>query len=62
MCEHYDGSMLKLFMQGTVVTVGRARAVVISIGSKTAMGKIRDAISETADVSLSLFQTFIMAL
>ena len=54
--------MLKLFMQGTVVTVGRARAVVISIGSKTAMGKIRDAISETADVSLSLFQTFIMAL
>eukprot|EP00250_Pteridium_aquilinum_P003267 c13591_g1_i1 orf=692-3148(+) len=38
-----------LYSQGTVVTVGRARAIVINIGSKTAMGKIRDAISETAE-------------
>ena len=48
-------------MQGTVVTVGRARAVVISIGSKTAMGKIRDAISETADVRALSYHAFILA-
>ncbi|KAH7427301.1 hypothetical protein KP509_10G038200 [Ceratopteris richardii] len=38
-----------VLFSGTVVTVGRARAVVINIGSNTAMGKIRDAISETAE-------------
>lgn len=38
-----------ILFSGTVVTVGRARAVVINIGSKTAMGKIRDAISETTE-------------
>jgi hypothetical protein len=34
------------------VTVGRARAVVTGVGSKTAMGKIRDAMSESVAVSL----------
>lgn len=36
-----------ILFSGTVVTVGRARSVVIGIGSKTAMGKIRDAMSES---------------
>ena len=33
------------------MTVGRARSVVIGVGSKTAMGKIRDAMSESVAVS-----------
>jgi Ca2+ transporting ATPase len=36
-----------ILFSGTVVTVGRARSVVVGIGSKTAMGKIRDAMSES---------------
>jgi hypothetical protein len=36
------------------VTVGRARSVVIGIGSKTAMGKIRDAMSESVAVSICI--------
>ncbi|KAG0606337.1 hypothetical protein M758_9G132800 [Ceratodon purpureus] len=36
-----------ILFSGTVVTVGRARAVVTGVGSKTAMGKIRDAMSES---------------
>ena len=35
---------------GTVVTAGRGRAVVVGVGSMTAMGKIRDAISESTTV------------
>ena len=34
---------------GTVVTVGRARAVVIGTGVNTAIGKIRDAMHESED-------------
>ena len=34
---------------GTVVTVGRARAVVIGTGVNTAIGKIRDAMNESED-------------
>jgi len=41
-----------ILFSGTVVTVGRARAVVTGVGSKTAMGKIRDAMSESVAVSL----------
>lgn len=41
-------------VQGTVVTVGRARAVVIGVGSNTAMGKIRDAMSESVAVSICI--------
>lgn len=37
--------------QGTVVVAGRARAVVIGVGSNTAMGSIRDAMLRTEDVS-----------
>lgn len=39
-------------VQGTVVVVGRARAVVIGVGSKTAMGSIRDSMLKTEDVSI----------
>ena len=35
-----DNSMLQL-LQGTVVTAGRAKAVVIGTGSSTAIGRIR---------------------
>eukprot|EP00899_Mesostigma_viride_P003506 jgi/Mesvir1/13156/Mv06124-RA.2 len=35
-----------ILFSGTTVTVGRARTVVVGIGSKTAMGKIRDAMAE----------------
>lgn len=38
-----------LLFAGTVVTAGRARAVVVGTGSKTAMGRIRHAMSETTD-------------
>ena len=38
--------------QGTVVVAGRARAVVIGVGSNTAMGSIRDAMLRTEDVSM----------
>eukprot|EP00850_Spirogloea_muscicola_P005663 SM000026S08912 [mRNA] locus=s26:447090:456715:+ [translate_table: standard] len=34
---------------GTVVTVGRGRAIVIGIGSKTAIGKIREAMSVSTE-------------
>jgi magnesium-transporting ATPase (P-type) len=37
--------------QGTVVVAGRARSVVIGVGSSTAMGSIRDAMLRTEDVS-----------
>lgn len=36
-----------ILFSGTVVTVGRARSVVVGVGSNTAMGKIRDAMSES---------------
>ncbi|GJP59063.1 hypothetical protein CLOP_g7142 [Closterium sp. NIES-67] len=38
-----------ILFAGTVVTVGRVRAIVIATGGRTAIGKIRDAISESAD-------------
>lgn len=38
-----------LLFAGTVVTVGRGRAVVVGIGTRTAIGKIRDAMSESVD-------------
>jgi magnesium-transporting ATPase (P-type) len=34
--------------------VGHARAIVVGVGSKTAMGKIRDAMSESVNVSNSV--------
>lgn len=37
--------------QGTVVVAGRAKAVVIGVGSSTAMGSIRDSMLRTEDVS-----------
>ena len=43
-----------LCFQGTVVVAGRARSVVVGVGSSTAMGSIRDAMLRTEDVS-SLF-------
>ncbi|KAL6527333.1 Calcium-transporting ATPase 3, endoplasmic reticulum-type [Orobanche gracilis] len=38
-----------IFFSGTVVVVGRARAVVIGVGSNTAMGSIRDSMLKTED-------------
>ncbi|DBA82876.1 TPA: Calcium-transporting ATPase 3, endoplasmic reticulum-type [Trebouxia sp. C0004] len=38
-----------LLFSGTVVTAGRARAVVVCTGPSTAMGKIRHAMAETSD-------------
>ena len=35
--------------QGTVVTAGRARAIVVGSGAKTAIGRIRDAMAESVD-------------
>lgn len=43
---HADG-------QGTVVVAGRARAVVVGVGSNTAMGSIRDSMLRTEDVSFT---------
>ncbi len=34
--------------------MGHARAIVVGVGSKTAMGKIRDAMSESVNVSNSV--------
>ncbi len=45
--------------KGTVVVAGRARAVVIGVGSNTAMGSIRDAMLRTEDVSYYLFIYFV---
>lgn len=39
----------KLTPQGTLVTSGRARGVVVGTGSATAIGRIRDALSGGAD-------------
>ncbi|KAL3687065.1 hypothetical protein R1sor_013374 [Riccia sorocarpa] len=38
-----------ILFAGTVVTMGRARAVVIGTGSRTAMGKIHDAMSQATE-------------
>ncbi|KAG1341808.1 Calcium-transporting ATPase [Cocos nucifera] len=38
-----------ILFSGTVVVVGRARAVVVGVGSNTAMGSIRDAMLRTED-------------
>jgi Ca2+ transporting ATPase len=40
--------------KGTVVVAGRARAVVIGVGSNTAMGSIRDAMLRTEDEATPL--------
>lgn len=47
-------------VQGTVVVVGRARAVVVGVGSNTAMGSIRDAMSRTNDVWIFQFFLFLV--
>ncbi|XP_029123646.1 calcium-transporting ATPase 3, endoplasmic reticulum-type isoform X2 [Elaeis guineensis] len=39
-----------ILFSGTVVVAGRARAVVVGVGSNTAMGSIRDAMLRTEDV------------
>lgn len=44
--------------QGTVVVVGRARAVVVGVGANTAMGNIRDSMLRTDDVSTINFLSF----
>jgi P-type Ca2+ transporter type 2A len=38
-----------VLVQGTVITVGRARAVVTGTGPSTAIGKIRDAMVEAPE-------------
>ena len=38
-----------ILFSGTVITVGRARAVVVGTGSKTAMGEIRDTLAESME-------------
>ncbi|OAE30699.1 hypothetical protein AXG93_402s1120 [Marchantia polymorpha subsp. ruderalis] len=38
-----------ILFSGTVVTMGRGRAVVVGIGSRTAMGKIHDAMSQATE-------------
>ncbi|KAF6136882.1 hypothetical protein GIB67_018921 [Kingdonia uniflora] len=40
---------ISILFSGTVVVVGRARAVVVGVGSNTAMGGIRDAMLSTED-------------
>eukprot|EP00897_Mesotaenium_endlicherianum_P009526 jgi/Mesen1/8601/ME000005S08568 len=40
---------VNLLFSGTVVTVGRGRAVVVGSGSRTAIGKIHDAMSESVN-------------
>lgn len=44
LAAYFDG-------QGTVVVAGRARAVVVGVGTNTAMGSIRDSMLQTEDVS-----------
>lgn len=44
--------------QGTVVVAGRARAVVVGVGSQTAMGGIRDSMLQTEDVSTVTSDSF----
>ena len=41
--------------QGTDVVAGRGRAVVIGVGSNTAMGSIHDSMLHTDDVSWEYF-------
>jgi magnesium-transporting ATPase (P-type) len=48
--------------QGTVVVAGRARSVVIGVGSSTAMGSIRDAMLRTEDVSSQRFASHMRTL
>ncbi|VAI02092.1 unnamed protein product [Triticum turgidum subsp. durum] len=43
-----------ILFSGTVVVAGRARAVVIGVGSNTAMGSIRDAMLRTEDEATPL--------
>ncbi|KAL6504312.1 Calcium-transporting ATPase 3, endoplasmic reticulum-type [Orobanche gracilis] len=43
-----------ILFSGTVVVVGRARAVVIGVGSNTAMGSIRDSMLKTEDEATPL--------
>lgn len=43
--------MSSTIFQGTIVVSGRARAVVVGVGSNTAMGSIRDSMLNTEDVS-----------
>ncbi|KAL6843610.1 hypothetical protein ACP4OV_026672 [Aristida adscensionis] len=43
-----------ILFSGTVVVAGRARAVVIGVGSNTAMGSIRDAMLKTEDEATPL--------
>lgn len=43
-------------MQGTVVTAGRVRGVVVGTGASTAIGKIRDAMAEVEEEDTPLKQ------
>ncbi|XP_042452379.1 calcium-transporting ATPase 3, endoplasmic reticulum-type-like [Zingiber officinale] len=43
-----------ILFSGTVVVVGRARAIVVGVGSNTAMGSIRDAMLRTNDETTPL--------
>lgn len=50
-CLLWEFYVCAVVYQGTIVVAGRARAVVIGVGSNTAMGSIRDAMLRTEDVS-----------
>ncbi|KAI4375065.1 hypothetical protein MLD38_012977 [Melastoma candidum] len=43
-----------ILFSGTVIVVGRARAIVVGIGANTAMGSIRDAMLQTGDEATPL--------
>mmetsp|Transcript_20634 Transcript_20634/g.57264 ORF Transcript_20634/g.57264 Transcript_20634/m.57264 type:complete len:1008 (+) Transcript_20634:154-3177(+) len=45
-----------ILFSGTVVTVGRARAIVVGTGASTAIGKIRDAMAESTEEMTPLKQ------
>lgn len=45
---------INILFSGTVVVAGRARAVVVEVGSNTAMGSIRDAMLKTKDEATPL--------
>lgn len=49
-----------IVLQGTSVVSGRARAVVVGVGSNTAMGSIRDSILQTEDVNTSVLVQHLM--
>lgn len=50
MLQSNDQRPAHLDPQGTVVVAGRARAVVVGVGTHTAMGGIHDSMLQTEDV------------